>query len=370
MEGSISAQCHLTSKNNAMTAIAGTVRMRAITEILKSKRFKRNHNDEVWQFRPEAKNLLNSARKDLQSNEFRLEPLRLYLTDSGMISSWNSIDWIVLKSIAEYLKTRLFENESAITKIVYSLAEKTEVLDSEPELRKQGIKACVKHTQELIDKSSAKHVFKSDIASFYQTVDPDILLAKLNKCIADKRIITVISKYLDRLEILDGEMRNSRCLPKGCPLAPVLANFYLLSLDKVLMQSKGVQYVRYMDDFVVVSKTRHHLRDAIKHMYAELKKLKLTLSRPKTWIGRASKGFQFLGYRLVKKKKLTLSRETLKRHYRKIKQLYERKASKKRLLEYCNNFWRWVKAGMQNCLDTQYINHIENLYRSMSSSQL
>jgi len=57
-----------------------------------------------------------------------------------------------------------------------------------------------------------------------------------------------------------------------------------------------LSYVRYMDDIVIFSKTRHQLKRIIKGVYACLDELALTLARDKTWIGRVSKGFDFLGY--------------------------------------------------------------------------
>ena len=43
------------------------------------------------------------------------------------------------------------------------------------------------------------------------------------------------------------------------------------------MNFKGVFYARYMDDWVVLCKTRHQLRNVIKLTYQVLSKLKLKI---------------------------------------------------------------------------------------------
>ena len=53
-----------------------------------------------------------------------------------------------------------------------------------------------------------------------------------------------------------------------------------------------------MDDWVILTKTRRQLPRAVKVMNETLEKLKLTKTPDKTFVGRISKHFDFLGYRL------------------------------------------------------------------------
>jgi RNA-directed DNA polymerase len=69
-----------------------------------------------------------------------------------------------------------------------------------------------------------------------------------------------------------------------------------LALDEAMTGLKGVFYARYMDDWVVLCKTRHQLRNVIKLTYQVLNKLKLKIHPDKTYIGKIEKGFDFLGY--------------------------------------------------------------------------
>lgn len=55
---------------------------------------------------------------------------------------------------------------------------------------------------------------------------------------------------------------------------------------------------RYMDDWVVLVKTRRQLRKVVKLTHGVMDYLKLQLHPDKTFIGKVAKGINFLGYQL------------------------------------------------------------------------
>jgi RNA-directed DNA polymerase len=57
----------------------------------------------------------------------------------------------------------------------------------------------------------------------------------------------------------------------------------------------SVIWVRYMDDILIMAKTRWQMRRALKRFYALLAPLKLSLHPDKTFVGRIERGFDFLG---------------------------------------------------------------------------
>ena len=62
------------------------------------------------------------------------------------------------------------------------------------------------------------------------------------------------------------------------------------------MEKTGLFYIRFMDDWVVLSPTRWKLRRAIATVNRTLDDLKLRKHPDKTFIGRIAAGFDFLGY--------------------------------------------------------------------------
>ncbi len=73
------------------------------------------------------------------------------------------------------------------------------------------------------------------------------------------------------------------------------------------MQQIGVAkgeifYGRFQDDWVILSISRWTLKRAIREQHKVLQELKLELRPEKTFIGYATKGFDFLGYRIQQTK--------------------------------------------------------------------
>jgi hypothetical protein len=66
----------------------------------------------------------------------------------------------------------------------------------------------------------------------------------------------------------------------------------------------------------------------------------------KRLIGKLSKGFDFLGYRVVPGRKLRTSAEGRRRFAEKFRRLYEQGADHRRLWRYAERWCRWQRAGL------------------------
>ena len=154
-------------------------------------------------------------------------------------------------------------------------------------------------------------------------------------------------QYLKRTETYGGNYWSpNKGISLGCPLSPLIGALYLSPLDRA-MAKLPVFYVRYMDDWVILAKTRHQLRRAIKVMYRILEDLRLRLHPDKTFIGRIQKGFDFLGYH-VTLDGLTLANKTITNMRAKISWLYEQGASDARIKAYWSRFCGWARGGLQD----------------------
>ena len=109
------------------------------------------------------------------------------------------------------------------------------------------------------------------------------------KYIKDKRVLALLYQSLSPVEICRTEHKLvDKGMCKGCNLSPLVASLCLLELAAEMAKSENKQrsaYVRYMDDFVVLAKTRHHLRQVIKTTYHLLERMKLKLAYDKAFIG-------------------------------------------------------------------------------------
>jgi hypothetical protein len=110
----------------------------------------------------------------------------------------------------------------------------------------------------------------------------------------------------------------------------------------------GLFYVRYMDDWVILAPTRWKLRGAVKAVQELMGELKLVLHRDKTFIGRISRGFDFLGYWFTPEG-LGIALKTVERFAERVCLLYEQGAGENCIEEYVRRWWRWVRSGV-GCL--------------------
>ena len=114
--------------------------------------------------------------------------------------------------------------------------------------------------------------------------------------------------------------RSPEVSVSAAPLA-VDGSLYLKPLDD-LMERQGLPYVRYMDDWVILAKTRWALRRVVQQVNTILDHLKLEKHPDKTFIGRIDRGFDFLGYRFVAEG-LRLAAQTKQRFVERATRLYE-----------------------------------------------
>lgn len=158
---------------------------------------------------------------------------------------------------------------------------------------KSTLKAINRVTQFLNEKH--RYIVKTDIDNFFKSIDHDILLEILNYHITDKRIIRLISLFVQT-----GGFKNfiysehNEGVHQGDILSPLLSNIYLDAMDKYL-EKHSVTFVRYADDFVMLFKKEDEVKERLEKLKTYLVSLKLTLEESKTSIVHISDGFTFLG---------------------------------------------------------------------------
>ena len=110
--------------------------------------------------------------------------------------------------------------------------------------------------------------------------------------------------------------------------------------------SGRIHYVRYMDDIVILAKTRWRLRAAIRTLRVAMQSLNLRVHQQKRFIGRIDKGFDFLGYQIHPSRRLRPSAESLRRLAVRAGRLYEQGDDSRRLWRYVTRWTRWLWGGL------------------------
>ena len=143
----------------------------------------------------------------------------------------------------------------------------------------------------------------------------------------------------------------------GGSLSPILAAVYLHPLDQLMRtlrrQKKIVLYTRYMDDFVILCKSRWQLKKAIAKMHRVLETLKLTVHPDKRFIGKTIRGFDFLGIQFQQGRKLRPSKESYRRLRINARRLHGQGVDHNQLLQYVMRWQRWIFAGLKGLVSHQ-----------------
>jgi len=141
-------------------------------------------------------------------------------------------------------------------------------------------------------------VVEADIDAYFDNVDHGKLLRKVKKFIPDKRVVSLIEKWI-KVDIWDGETVYplTKGIPQGSVISPVLSNLFLDELDERLTAG-GFKLVRFADDFIIQCRDRKSAEKALELTDTILDDLSLELDESE--ITNFEHGFKFLGVTFLK----------------------------------------------------------------------
>lgn len=207
-----------------------------------------------------------------------------------------------------------------------------------------GVKGAVRY----IDRRLERYPFvaRFDIRAYYESMDHAVLLGQLRDAGVGLAAQAAVREYLAKPDL----HATGKGMVAGGAISPLLAALYLTPLDwamEVMELRLGIFYQRFMDDWVILAPSRHKLRAALRVMYEVLTQLQLEVHPNKRFIGRTTRGFDFLGYRLHPGRKLRPSQQSLDRMVARARQLHEQRASHLRLREYVQRWFIWLHGGLR-----------------------
>jgi len=160
----------------------------------------------------------------------------------------------------------------------------------------------------------------TDLSKFFDTVEHDILMARIARKVHDKSVLRLIGLYLRAGVQIKGRLHPSRRgVPQGGPLSPLLANILLDDFDKEL-ERRRLRFVRYADDFLIFVKSpRSGERVALSIRRFLESKLKLSVNEKKSRVGPTDET-EFLGF-AFKKTKIRWSDQAFQEFKRRVRKL-------------------------------------------------
>lgn len=144
----------------------------------------------------------------------------------------------------------------------------------------------------LKDKENTVYCLKLDVKKFYPSIRHEILKELLAHKFKDKDLLELLFLIID-------SMPGDVGIPIGSYLSQYFANFYMTYFDHWLKEKLKVRYViRYMDDVIMLGKTKEYLHDVRKSI-EEYLSTELALSLKGNWqvFPVEKRGIDFVGYR-------------------------------------------------------------------------
>jgi RNA-directed DNA polymerase len=160
----------------------------------------------------------------------------------------------------------------------------------------------------------------TDLSKFFDTVEHDVLMARIARKVRDKSVLRLIGLYLRAGVQIKGRLHpTKRGVPQGGPLSPLLANILLDDFDKEL-ERRRLRFVRYADDFLIFVKSpRAGERVALSIRRFLERRLKLSINEKKSRVGPTDET-EYLGF-VFKKTKICWSDQAFQEFKRRVRKL-------------------------------------------------
>lgn len=209
----------------------------------------------------------------------------------------------------------------AIYRQLYPFFDRIFIFDSYScRLEKGTHKAIIRFNQFFLkvsrNNTNTCWVLKGDIRKFFASIDHKILINILKDYISDENIIWLLTKIIDSFQA-----KNGKGLPLGNLTSQLFANVYLNEFDRFMKHKiKAKFYIRYADDFVILSDDRAWLENQVPIIKEFLwARLNLEVHPNKLFIKTTSSGVDFLGWINFSGYRV-LRRATKMRMFRKLKE--------------------------------------------------
>ena len=185
--------------------------------------------------------------------------------------------------------------------------DKTFVYDAWSCRKNKGLLGAIERTQKFLNKYANSFAWRADIKKFFDNVDQQILLEILSLRIKDNETMNILRKVIAsysapiRERERERERESKGTAPKGMPIgnltSQIFANIYLNELDRLVKHIiKPQAYLRYGDDFIIISENLNQLKqNRTKASQFIKQKLGLAINSKNDIIVKARQGLKFLG---------------------------------------------------------------------------
>jgi retron-type reverse transcriptase len=295
-------------------------------------------NPKVIEFDKNARLNLCILLRELYTKKYKPKPLRRFILrdpKTRTISVSNFRDRIV---------------HHALVNVLHPIFDPRFIADSYASRKYKGTLPALKRFDIFKRKVSKNgtvkaYALKCDIKHYFETVDHQVLEEIISKKVEDKKVLWLIRQIIQNHQTDE--------LGKGMPLgnwtSQFFANIYLNELDQYVKHKlKAKYYIRYVDDFIILHRSKNALVQYQEEIRNKLLELRLELHPNKCKIAPLNRGVGFLGFRVFEYHKLVRSRNKRKIERRLTELLHEYKQNSidvYRVLESMNGWCAYALQG-------------------------
>ncbi|WP_413469854.1 reverse transcriptase domain-containing protein [Serratia quinivorans] len=188
-----------------------------------------------------------------------------------------------------------------------------------------GGRASVARLSQALGGGEYRYACRTDIRGYYGAINKDTVLRQVQQYVSDPVLLGLVEQFLHYTVEDGGEFHTpEKGICRGCPLSPLLGAMHLYEMDAHFASQTGIVYARYMDDFVILAKSRWQLRRHVRSLNGYFAHYGFVQHPGKTFIGRVEKGFDWLGALLGDTGVTAIAPRALANHRERVRRLYER----------------------------------------------
>lgn len=204
-------------------------------------------------------------------------------------------------------------------------------------------------------------VLQCDIKGYYPNMPHEVAKKKFTKHL-DEWTFAEVKKILDRFE---GDIGFN----PGSQLIQIAGISVLDEMDHFIKEKLRIKhYIRYMDDFILISNDKQYLRNCLENIKEYLKERGFELNE-KTSLYRMSQGIKFLGFRFVLTDTGKIIRliktESVKRERRKLRKLVQLAKKGKLTRKKVDQCYESYKAHARRGNTWKMLQRLDEFYKNL-----
>jgi len=209
----------------------------------------------------------------------------------------------------------------ALCNVIEPLFEKKMIYDTYACRNNKGSHRAADRTQQCLREATRRwgttYCLKCDIKQYFPNVSHDILKRICRRTIYCSDTLWLLDTIID--SYTDPNDSIAKRLPIGALTSQLNANVYMGKIDHLVKEVwKEPYYIRYMDDFIILSNSKEHLWGIKREIEKCLNNEMLLDFNKKTGIFPISQGVDFVGYRIWPTHRL-LRKRSIKKFKRKLR---------------------------------------------------